>query len=60
VRELARVEAGKIEFRSKRLDLNQICGEVNDILRPLARMKKLKILTTIDPDLTEIFGTKEN
>ncbi len=54
VLDLAKVEAGKIEFRPAPLDLSQVIGEVRDILRTLAAQKRIEIAVTIDPSVTGV------
>jgi protein-histidine pros-kinase len=51
VLDLAKVEAGKMEFRPAPVDLAKLVGEVRDILRGLAANKRLRVETRFDPDL---------
>jgi PAS domain S-box-containing protein len=51
VLDLAKVEAGKIEFRPAPLVLSQVIGEVRDILRTLAAQKRIEIAVDIDPSV---------
>jgi signal transduction histidine kinase/DNA-binding response OmpR family regulator len=51
VLDLAKVEAGKMEFWPEPVDLEKLVGEVKDVLRTLAAQKRLKIDSDIDPEL---------
>ena len=51
VLDLAKVEAGKMEFRPEPIDMTKVVGEVRDILRTLAAKKRIAIDTQIDPAL---------
>jgi signal transduction histidine kinase len=48
VLDLAKVEAGRMEFHPEPIDLAQLVGEVRDILRAVAAGKQIRIDTTID------------
>jgi PAS domain S-box-containing protein len=48
VLDLAKVEAGKMEFRPAPVDLAKIAGEVRDILRTLAAQKRITIEIRVD------------
>ena len=54
VLDLAKVEAGKIEFRPEPVDLAELVAEVRDILRTLAARKRIDVVTAIDPRLDGI------
>jgi protein-histidine pros-kinase len=54
VLDLAKVEAGKMEFRPQPVDLEQLTGEVRDVLRGLAMGKRLHIETEIDSTLSPV------
>jgi PAS domain S-box-containing protein len=54
VLDLAKVEAGKMEFRPERVDVMAVVGEVRDILRSIAGTKRITIGSEIDNSLTEI------
>jgi PAS domain S-box-containing protein len=54
VLDLAKVEAGKVEFRPEAVDLARVVTEVQDILRPLIAKKRIHVQTEIDPTLTEV------
>ena len=54
VLDLAKVEAGKMEFRPQEVDLDQLTNEVRDVLRGLATSKRLRISTEIDPSLSPV------
>jgi signal transduction histidine kinase len=54
VLDLAKIEAGKLEFRPERVDLVRILNEVTAILRTTTASKALTIEIDIDPDLGPI------
>ena len=54
VLDLAKVEAGKLEFRPEEIDLAKLLGEVTAILRTLAAHKRLRIETEIDPVVAHV------
>jgi PAS domain S-box-containing protein len=54
VLDLAKVEAGKMEFRPQQVNLSQLVGEVRDVLRGLATGKRLRIETDIDESLSPV------
>src|SRR5205807_362320 len=54
VLDLARVEAGRIEFHPEAVDLAKLVGEVRDGLRTLAATKRIQVKTQIDPGLTGV------
>ncbi len=49
VLDLAKVEAGKMEFRPEQVDLRRLIGEVRDVLRGLAASKRLNLSIEVDP-----------
>jgi PAS domain S-box-containing protein len=49
VLDLSKVEAGKIELRPELVDLEQLVGEVRDILRSIAGAKRIQVAVTIAP-----------
>jgi signal transduction histidine kinase len=49
VLDLAKVEAGKMEFHPESIDLAHLVGEVRDILRAVAAGKQIHVATEIDP-----------
>jgi protein-histidine pros-kinase len=51
VLDLAKVEAGKMEFRMEEVDLGQLASEVRDVLRGLASAKRLRVAIDVDPGL---------
>ncbi|HEX3346440.1 MAG TPA: CHASE3 domain-containing protein, partial [Polyangiaceae bacterium] len=51
VLDLAKVEAGKMEFRPQEVELARLTTEVRDVLRGLATSKQLRIETELDPAL---------
>ena len=55
VLDLAKVEAGKLEFRPEHVDLGRIVGEVVAITRPTAAAKHIAVATEIDRTCAEAF-----
>ena len=56
VLDLAKVEAGKLEFRVEALDLPRQVGEVRDVLRAVADNKRIRVALDLDPGLTGLKG----
>ncbi|HLL23484.1 MAG TPA: ATP-binding protein, partial [Kofleriaceae bacterium] len=54
VLDLAKVEAGKLEFRPEPVELGKLIGEVTAILRTLAAHKRLRIETEVDPRVANV------
>ena len=54
VLDLAKVEAGKMEFRPEAVDLARVVSEVRDILRILMAKKRIRVQAEIDPALTGV------
>ena len=54
VLDLAKVEAGKMTFSPEEIDLDQLVGEVRDILRPLINSKNIHFGTEIDTTLNGV------
>jgi protein-histidine pros-kinase len=54
VLDLAKVESGKMEFRTETVDLARLVGEVRDILRGLAAAKRLRIDIQVDPEAAQV------
>jgi signal transduction histidine kinase/CheY-like chemotaxis protein len=54
VLDLAKIEAGKMEFRSELFDLATTTGEVIDTLRALAAEKHIRITSNVAPDLATV------
>ncbi|MDP1822218.1 MAG: response regulator [Archangium sp.] len=52
VLDLAKVEAGKLEFHPEAVDLRQVVSEVVAILRTTAAEKRITVSVDIDPTLT--------
>ena len=52
VLDLARVEAGKLEFRPEPIDVAQVLGEVTAGLRPVSSAKRITVETEVDPSVT--------
>jgi PAS domain S-box-containing protein len=51
VLDLAKVEAGKMEFRPEAVDLLKLVQEVRDIVRGLAAQKRLRLEVAVEDDL---------
>jgi signal transduction histidine kinase len=45
--DLSKVEAGKMEFRPERADIEALVHEVRDVVRPLAEKKTLRVTTEV-------------
>jgi signal transduction histidine kinase/DNA-binding LytR/AlgR family response regulator len=54
VLDLAKVEAGKLDFRPEPVDLGKLIGEVVSITRTTAAAKKITVETALDPSLGTI------
>jgi PAS domain S-box-containing protein len=54
VLDLAKVEAGKLDFRPEPVDVGKLVGEVVSITRTTAAKKKITVETTVDPSLVDI------
>jgi len=54
VLDLAKVEAGKMEFRPESLDVERVLGEVRDVVRTMAAQKRIRIEADIAPGLADI------
>jgi signal transduction histidine kinase len=54
VLDLAKVEAGKMEFRPEPIDVGDVVAEVHDVLRVLAGSKRVRITTSVDPMLAKV------
>ncbi len=54
VLDLAKVEAGKLEFFPEPLNLAKVIGEVRDILRTLASRKRIAIEVAAEPAVAEV------
>jgi PAS domain S-box-containing protein len=52
--DLSKVEAGKMDFRTRPVDLEQLVGEVRDVLRGLAASKHLRIDADIEASLSPV------
>ena len=53
VLDLAKVEAGKLDFRPEPIDLESVITEVRNIVRAIAVAKNVRIDTSIDPELKQ-------
>ncbi|MDQ3365352.1 MAG: response regulator [Myxococcota bacterium] len=49
VLDLAKVEAGKLEFRPEDVEVSRVLGEVVAILRTAAAQKQLRVVTEVEP-----------
>jgi PAS domain S-box-containing protein len=54
VLDLAKVEAGKLDFRPEPVDLVQLVSEVAAILRSIAASKQIEIVTNVAPELQHV------
>jgi signal transduction histidine kinase len=54
VLDLAKVEAGRMEFRPEPIDLPRVVRELRDTVRGLAAAKHIRIDTELDPRLTDL------
>ncbi len=53
VLDLAKVEAGKMEFRPQSIDLQPLIDEVASVVRPIAEEKSIRMSASVEPDLKE-------
>jgi PAS domain S-box-containing protein len=54
VLDLAKVEAGKLEFRPESVDLAKVVAEVTAVLRANAAAKEIRVGVEIDPSVTDV------
>jgi PAS domain S-box-containing protein len=54
VLDLAKVEAGKLDFRPEQIDLTRVIGEVVAITRTTAASRRITVETKIDPSLGNV------
>jgi len=54
VLDLAKVEAGKLEFRPEPFDLAHLIGEVTTVVRSIAYAKRIHIEVDVASDITEV------
>lgn len=54
VLDLAKVEAGKLDFRPEPVDLARLLGEVTAIVRTTAANKHIAIATEVEPDARQV------
>jgi len=52
--DLAKIEAGKLEFHPEPNRLTDLIGEVRDIVRSLAARKSLQVVVEVDPEVEEV------
>jgi CheY-like chemotaxis protein/nitrogen-specific signal transduction histidine kinase len=55
VLDLAKVEAGRVEFRPERVDLATLLAQGRDLLRALAARKRLTVEVRVDPEAGQVF-----
>jgi PAS domain S-box-containing protein len=56
VLDLAKVEAGKLEYRPEPLDLGLLVGEVTTVTRGIAGAKRIEVSVEIDDAVTQVVG----
>ena len=56
VLDLAKVEAGKMEFHYAPMDLRKVIGEVCEILRTMTSRTRIQVAIDVDKDLSEVWG----
>ncbi|MDB4973869.1 MAG: sensor hybrid histidine kinase [Myxococcaceae bacterium] len=56
VLDLAKVEAGKMEFRPEELDLNVLVSEVADVLHSQAIGREIALYQQVSPDVSSVFA----
>ena len=54
VLDLAKVEAGKLDFRPESVDLAKLLGEVTAILRTTAASKRIEVTTDVDAEVRQV------
>ncbi|HUS28255.1 MAG TPA: response regulator [Kofleriaceae bacterium] len=54
VLDLAKVEAGKLDFRPEPIDVVKVLGEIVSITRATASGKRIKVVTEIDPSIRTV------
>jgi PAS domain S-box-containing protein len=54
VLDLAKVEAGKMEFHAEVVHLPRLVGEVRDVVRSLLARKRIRLAVEIDPDVNDL------
>lgn len=52
--DLAKVEAGKMEFRPEPVELSKITGEVCSVLRTAAASKRIRVHIDVDPEVETV------
>ena len=55
VLDLAKVEAGKLEFRPEKVEIQRVVGEISSILRTHLASKRVHLELRIDPTIGELF-----
>jgi PAS domain S-box-containing protein len=53
--DLAKVEAGKIDFVPERVDLMEIVGEIREIVRGPATMRRIDVTSSVDPEVRTVY-----
>jgi PAS domain S-box-containing protein len=54
VLDLAKVEAGKLDFRPEPVEISKLIGEVVAITRHIASSKKIRVETDLDPSVNQV------
>jgi len=54
VLDLAKVEAGKLDFHPVSVDLNKVVGEICSVVRELAAKKRIRIAIELEPDACDL------
>jgi len=54
VLDLAKVEAGKLDFRPEKVDLSKLVNEIVSITRTTAAQKRINVDQTVSPELVDI------
>ena len=56
VLDLAKVEAGKLDFESKPIDIQRLIYSIRDTLRSIAASRNIRVDVEIESDLIEVIG----
>lgn len=56
--DVSRLDTDTMRFEMEKLDINQILNEVSEDIKPLLKVKKLKLITNIPKDLPNVLGDK--
>jgi signal transduction histidine kinase/DNA-binding response OmpR family regulator len=55
VLDLAKIEAGKMEFRPEEVSLAKVVGEVRDVLRTLTARRRIRLTVDVGPGLDRVY-----